>query len=230
MNIGTKTSRYLALAFLTLAPSIHAQLADTIWTGNAVVTIPAMSATDDNGNSLPYPKTTTALTFILPVEVWFWDNSKFLIVYRQEAMGADPSRGSLQPLIGEWTIPLGARVGQLSGISEVPYGSDLYEVRTGSVSKNGNKYSFTAEFRDTGDTSGYDSEWIYPGAKVLITGSFSLSGNTIKAKLTTAYSPNPSGPGGIKISGKAPSAGATLTQTDRKPSTEGVGAFLDDPD
>lgn len=91
----------------------RAQLADTIWTGNAKITIPALTATDQDGELLNYPKTITGLTFIVPVEVWFWNNSKFLIVYRQREMGADVARGELQPLIGEWEIPAEARVRSL---------------------------------------------------------------------------------------------------------------------
>ena len=230
MNIQIKKFWSFALAFLTLSPSIYAQLANTIWSGNAKVTIPALVACDEYGEELDFPKTTTGLTFILPVEVWFWDDSKFLIVYRQGEMGADPARGPLQPLIGEWTIPVGARLGQLTGVTEVPYGSDLYEVRTGSYSKTGGKYNCTAELRDTADLSGYDSESIYPGAKSLITGSFTVKNSTMTATLTAVMTPNPHGPGGIKAIGKKPSVTVTLTKIlDRTPSSEGVGVFLDDP-
>jgi len=217
------------MAVVSSCPFAQAQLADTIWSGNAKVTIPALVACDESGEALNYPKTTTGLTFILPVEVWFWDNSKFLIVYRQRDMGADPRRGALQPLIGEWTIPAAARKNQLSGVTEVPYGSDLYEIQTGSYRKSGSKYNFTAELRDTGDLTGYDSDTIFPNAKSVITGSFSLKGNTMNATLTAVSTPNPHGPGGIKTLGKSPSATVILTKTGRIPSSEGVDVFLDDP-
>jgi len=206
----------------------NAQLTDTIWSGNAKATIPALVAYE-SGNPLDYPKTITGLTLIIPVEVWFWDSSKFLIVYRQRDMGADPARGALQPLIGEWTIPVAARTGLLNGISEVPYGSDLFEVRTGSYRKSGGKYIFTAEQRDTADLSGYDSEWIYPNGKTLITGSFSVKNSTMTATLTVVRTPNPIGPNSIKTLGRNPSATVILTKTNRNPSSEGVGVFLDDP-
>jgi len=229
MNIA-KQCLLSAVAWVVVSAPSHAQqLADTIWSGNAKVTIPALVACDENGKAMDYPKTTTGLTFIMPVEVWFWDSSKFLIVYRQRDMGADPARGALQPLIGEWTIPVAARQGLLNGISEVPYGSDLYEVRTGSYRKSGGKYFFTAEQRDTADLSGYDSEWIYPNAKTLFTGSFTVKNSTMSATLTAVSTPNPHGPGGIKTLGKNPSATVILTKTTKNPSSEGVGVFLDDP-
>lgn len=206
-----------------------AQLADTIWSGNAKVTIPALVACDGDGNPLDYPKTITGLTFILPVEVWFWDASKFLIVYRQGDMGADPMRGALQPLIGEWNIPAAARIDQLDGVEVIPYGSDIYEIQTGSYTKKGNKYTFTAELRDTEDRSGDDGSWIYPDASTVITGSFTVKNITMSATMTVAFNPNPQGPGNLKTVGKNPSATVTLTKTSRTPSSEGVDAFLDVP-
>ena len=218
------------LSFLTFSIcSSHAQLADTIWKGNAQLTIPALTACDEKGYPLPYPKTTTNLTFIVPVEVWFWDNSKFLIVYRQRDMGADPKRGELQPVIGEWAIPVAARKNQLSGVTKVPYGSDLFEIQTGSYQKSGGKYSFRAVQRDTRDLNGYDSDYIFPNAQTVITGSFSLKGNNMNATLTAVSTPNPIGPSGVKFSGKNPSGSVSLTKTNRKPSTDGVDVFLDDP-
>jgi hypothetical protein len=210
----SKLALYVCITLFLGCPIAQAQLADTIWSGNAKITIPALTATDQNGGLLDYPKTITGLTFILPVEVWFWNNSKFMIVYRQRDMGADPAREELQPLIGEWEIPLDARTGLLSGVSVVSYGSDLYEVQTGSYAKKGNKYTFTADERDTADRFGYDSEWIYPNAKSLVTGSFTLRGSSLTATLVFTESPNPVGPGKLKAIGKT-SAKATLTKSNR---------------
>jgi hypothetical protein len=225
----SKMAFYVCMTLFLGCAMGRAQLADTIWSGNAKVSIPSLTATDEQGNLLEYPKTITGLTFIVPVEVWFWSSSKFLIVYRQRDMGADPVRGLLQPLIGEWAIPVEAQKGQLSGISEVPYGSDLYEIQTGNYTKKGSNYTFTAERRDTEDRSGNDAEWIYPNSKMVVTGSFSLGrGSTLSASLTAVMTPNPDGPGGIKVNGKT-TATANLTRTNRKPSTEGVQVFLDGP-
>ena len=215
------------LSFFSSIMSTQAQLADTIWSGNAKITIPKLTATDRAGRLLDYPKTITGVTFVVPVEVWFWNNSKFLIVYRQRDMGADVARGELQPLFGEWAIPPEARVGLLSGVSVVPYGSGLFEIQTGRYAKKGNKYTFTGEKRDTGDFSGYDSEWIFSGARSLVTGSFTLKGSTtLSSSLTLTEAPSPTGPSGLKASGKT-TATATLKKSNRKPSTEGVDVFLD---
>lgn len=206
----SKKALFVCMTLFLGCVMAQAQLADTIWFGNAKITIPALTATDQDGGLLNYPKTITGLTFILPFEVWFWNNSKFMVVYRQRDMGADPARGELQPLIGEWGIPAEARVGLLSGVSVVPYGSDLFEVQTGSYAKKGKQYTFTAEQSDTGDRFGYDSDWIYPNAKRLVTGSFTLSGSSLTATLVFTETPNPVGPGKLKAIGKT-SAKATLT-------------------
>jgi hypothetical protein len=225
----SKTALFVCITLFLGCAMGQAQLADTIWSGNARVTVPALTACDQNGNPLPYPQTITKLTFVFPVEVWFWSDSKFLIVYRQRDMGADPMRGELQPLIGEWEIPSEARVGLLSGVSVVPYGSDLFEIQTGSYAKKGNKYTFTAEQRDTEDRSGYDFEWIFPDARQLVTGSFTLKGTTLSSSLTFTQTKNPIGPYQLKTTGKNTTATATLTKSSRQPSTVGVDVFLDGP-
>jgi hypothetical protein len=228
---NSKMALFICMTLFLGCVMARAQLADTIWTGNAKITIPALTATDQDGELLDYPKTITGLTFILPVEVWFWNNSKFLIVYRQRDMGANPDKGELQPLIGEWEIPPEARVGLLTGESVVPYGSELFEIQTGSYSKKGNKYTFTAEQRDTEDRRGYDSDYIFlnVNARQLVTGSFTLKGTTLSSSLTFTQTPNPIGPNGLKTTGKNTSATAILTKSNRKPSTVGVDVFLDGP-
>jgi hypothetical protein len=225
----SKTALFVCMTLFLGCVMSRAQLADTIWSGNAKITIPSLTATDQDRKLLDYPKTITGLTFILPVEVWFWNNSKFLIVYRQRDMGADPARGELQPLIGEWEIPAEARVGLLTGESVVPYGSELFEIQTGSYAKKGNKYTFTAEQRDTEDRRGYDDKYILPGARQLVTGSFTLKGTTLSSSLTFTETPNPIGPNQLKTTGKNTTVTATLTKTNRKPSTVGVDVFKDDP-
>jgi len=225
----SKMAFYVCMTLFLGCAMGRAQLADTIWSGNAKVTIPTLTATDQYGELLAYPKTITGLTFILPVEVWFWNNSKFLIVYRQRDMGANPDKEELQPLIGEWEIPPESRVGLLTGVSVVPYGSELFEIQTGSYAKKGNKYTFTAEQSDTEDRRGYDREWIFPDARQLVTGSFTLKGTTLSSSLTFTQTPNPIGPNGLKATGKNTSATAILTKSNRKPSTVGVDVFLDGP-
>jgi hypothetical protein len=227
-----KKQQLIAICFcfwLALAGTSEAQLANTIWRGDAKLTIPALTKYDNNADPLPYPKTTTGVSIIVPVEVWFWDRSKFLVVFRQGEFGFDPERAALQPLIGEWTIPVVAQTGQLVGETSVPPGSDIYESRTGSYNKVGNRYSFTARKTDT--ATGNNDNIIYPGASLVLSGSFGFNGkNTQKLSGTASFlqTPNPVGPNGIYVAGVS-LASFTLNKVSPTPSSTGLDVFLNQP-
>jgi len=221
-------SFWLALAGTSQAQTSQVQLADTIWRGDAKLTIPALTQYDNNADPLPYPKTTTGVSVIVPVEVWFWDSSKFLVVFRQGEFGFDPERAALQPWIGEWTIPVAARTGQLVNKQAVPYGSGIFEIQTGSYTKKGNKYSFSARAADTG---GNNYEVIYPGASYVLTGSFGVNRkNTQKLSGTASFlqTPNPIGPNSIYAAGVC-LASFSLNKVSSTPSSTGVEVFVDQP-
>jgi len=230
MNLMNKQQLTIACIsfWLALAGTSQAQLANTIWRGDAKLTIPALTQYDNNADPLPYPKTTTGVSIIVPVEVWFWDSSKFLVVFRQGEFGFDPERAALQPWIGEWTIPVAARTGLLANKTIVPYASDdIFESRTGSYSKVGNKYSFTARKTDT--ATGNNDNLIYPGASQVLTGSFSLK-NAQKLSGTASFlqTPNPIGPGQISVAGVC-LASFSLNKVSSTPSSTGVEVFVDQP-
>lgn len=233
MIISMNKTKLIALIFslclLGMSGNLHAQLADTIWSGNATITIPSVTQYQ-NGLPLRYPKTVSNLSFILPVEVWFWDASKFLVVFRQRDFGAAPDRAPLQPAIGEWTIPVAARRGSLTGVSRVPTTQPgLFEIETGRYSAGrGGAFTFTAEQRDISNLAGFDRDWIYRGYRTLMTGSARLlNSRTLSATLTAVTTPNPGGPNLMKYVGAKPSAVVTLTKTSRRPSVTGVGDFVD---
>jgi hypothetical protein len=214
---------------VALAGTSQAQLANTIWRGDAKLTIPALTQYDNNADPLPYPKTTTGISVVVPVEVWFWDSSKFLVVFRQGEFGFDAERAALQPLIGEWTIPVAARTGQLVGETTVPYDiSSIFESRTGSYTKKGNRYSFTARKTDT--ATGNNGDYIYPGASQVLTGSFAFDRkNAQKLSGTASFlqTPNLIGPGQISVAGVS-LASFSLTKLPSTPSSTGVDV-LNDP-
>jgi len=229
MNLMNKQQLTIACIsfWLALAGTSQAQLANTIWRGDAKLTIPALTQYDNNADPMPYPRTTTGISVIVPVEVWFWDSSKFLVVFRQGEFGFDPERAALQPLIGEWTIPVAARTGQLVGETSVPYGSDIFESRTGSYTKVGNRYSFTAQSKDT--ATGNNSGVIYPGAKLVLTGTFGLkNAQNLNGTASFLQTPNPIGPGGIYVAGVS-LATFSLTKVSPTPSSSGVEVFVDQP-
>ena len=229
MNLMNKQQLTIACFsfWLALAGTSQAQLANTIWRGDAKLTIPALTQYDNNADPMPYPRTTTGISVIVPVEVWFWDSSKFLVVFRQREFGFDPARASLQPLIGEWAIPVAARTGQLVGKTTVPYGSSIFESRTGSYAQVGNKISFTAQAKDT--ATGNNEGFIYPGAKYVLTGSFGFRGaQNLQGTASFLQTPNPIGPSGIYVAGVS-LATFSLAKVSPTPSSTGVEVFVDQP-
>jgi|GEM_PF-3085779 hypothetical protein len=229
MNLMNKQQLTIACIsfWLALAGTSQAQLANTIWRGDAKLTIPALTQYDNNADPMPYPRTTTGISVIVPVEVWFWDSSKFLVVFRQGVFGSDPARASLQPLIGEWAIPTAARTGLLANKTIVPYGSGIYESQTGTYAQVGNKYSFTAQSKDT--ATGNNSGVIYPGAKLVLTGTFGLkNAQNLNGTASFLQTPNPIGPGGIYVAGVS-LATFSLTKVSPTPSSSGVEVFVDQP-
>jgi hypothetical protein len=218
---------YAGLLFFAVNP-VQAQFADSIWTGNAKITLPALSVVAD-GVVQKAPSTTTNVTFQVPVEVWFWDDGTFLVCLDQKATGANPDRAPLQPLIGEWTIPVACRVGALAGVTQLPYGGNMFEVQTGKINFNSRKKNgtFEAVQRDTTTQEG-EEEYIYPKAQQKLSGSFRLlNSSKISLSGTIITIPNPIGPNGLKYLGRAPSVQMELSKSNRKPSVEGV-ARLDD--
>jgi len=196
MNNHINRTLLSAFAFLILPAISYAQLADTIWTGNAKVTIPKLNFYSD-GNLLADPKTVSALSMIIPVEIWFWDSSTFIVSMDMRKLDAGPDTPDLQPLFGEWIIPLGARIGSLAGVTVVPYGlGDYFEQKTGSYSFNAKskKGTFQAQQKDT-VIKDFDVGDITPGCSRNLKGSFRLQGaNTMKVTGTTFDIPNPIGP------------------------------------
>lgn len=109
-------------------------LANTIWTGNAKFTVPKLNVYSD-GTQLQDPKTVSTLAMIIPVEIWFWDSSTFVVSANMRKLDVAPDTPDLQPFFGQWVIPVAARIGGLAGVSVVPYGlGDYFEEKTGTYS------------------------------------------------------------------------------------------------
>jgi hypothetical protein len=208
LNNAMKTINSLFLFSLVLAGFVTSgwsqSLNNTIWKGTATVKIPALTPYRD-GVQKQYPAVvTTGLTFTIPVEAWFRTPTTFLIVLDQRAIGADPERAKLQPLIGSWT--------------GVTYGSSNKKSYTGTYGSN----KFKATKRQLVRTS-----WSYVGTET-VQGSYRLV-NQARMGISGTFtsSPNPSGPNGPKYSGGVPTFTAVLSKTARRPSAEIANAFSD---
>lgn len=203
-----KISLIEALLFFTmiLGPQAWAQSVNyTIWQGTATVKIPALTQYRD-GRPQSFPTVPSGLTMTLPVEAWFLTSTEFVVVLDQRAVGAEPTRAKLQPLIGSWR-----------GIS---YGNSQNKRQTGTYNTSTKRFSAVRERLVSSSSS-------YRGRSTL-QGSYSLPSPTrmsVSGSYTT--SPNPGGPNTIKYANGVPSFTAILTKTSRQPSREVANAFSD---
>ena len=202
-----KTINSLFLFSLVLAGFVTSgwsqSLNNTIWKGTATVKIPALTPYRD-GVQKQYPAVvTTGLTFTIPVEAWFRTPTTFLIVLDQRAIGADPERAKLQPLIGSWTgVTYGSGNKSYSGT----YGSNKFMATRRQLVRTSSSY--------VGTSTVQGSYRLVNQARMGISGTFTSS-------------PNPSGPNGLKYSGGVPTFTAVLSKTARRPSAEIANAFSD---
>lgn len=203
----------LLLAVWTCLSAVSSQaqtnpLVDTIWEGR--VRISSLSPLlYESGVANPDLQAVNVSTF-LPVEVWFVDGSKFLVVVRRE---------KIEPLVGEpspYTYELVA--GLHPDDKDFPGGGGRY-VTSATYARKGSSYTFlaTQECVQTG------TSWSI-GSKTTITGKFSLRGNVLNLQSATlVYAPNPLGPSDFKLNPPLPRFSGTLNKTVRKPSTEFPG-------
>ena len=76
--------------FRLLITPLHAQLADTIWEGTQWISSINMVNLKPDG-SANFPSLLGA-RIKLPLEIWFWDNTHFGIVFRNDRWGFDDGR------------------------------------------------------------------------------------------------------------------------------------------
>ena len=77
-------------AWLSFHNSLHAQLANTIWEGTQWISSINMVNLKPDG-SANFPSLLGA-RINLPLEIWFWDNTHFGIVFRNDRWGFDVGR------------------------------------------------------------------------------------------------------------------------------------------
>lgn len=79
------------LLFVVSAPALsRAQLADTIWEGTQWISSINLGSLKPNGFQ-DFPALMGA-RFNLPLEIWFWDNTRFGVVFRNDRWGFEGRR------------------------------------------------------------------------------------------------------------------------------------------
>jgi len=198
--VSLRTWALALLLAVFFGPPARAQLADTIWEGTQWISSVNAVSLKPNGNE-NFPALMGA-RFNLPLEIWFWDNTHFGIVFRNDRWGFE-----------------GRRKGEFTGHGEANK-SFTYRLRGGSG-------SFSArEFNDYFGLESYAGRLIFRGTKLTTervtyaapTSGF-LYGNTALADIP------------CKRIGKLPVFDKTVwTKTNRRPSVaKDEPGYLTDP-
>ena len=204
----------------------RAQLADTIWEGNVILS--GLTLQKVQGGVLQSGPNLSNASLTLPVEIWFWDDSNCGVVFRRDKWGLNPeefaymSDGDLDgnPL-PEWVAwykkgPKYVGGGSLSPMSSNSNGrettTDLY---TYNASKRTGTFLQQTIYNTPNDT-------FNAGALMKIAGGFRLSNlNTlVPQKIVFSLTPNPIGSNSYRTSGKVAVRAGSFTKTLRIPSIE----------
>lgn len=193
----------VAVCVFSSAPSsLHAQLADTIWEGTQWISSINMVYLKPDG-SANFPSLLGA-RINLPLEIWFWDNTHFGIVFRNDRWGFDDDQ---------------MRKGEYSGHGE--------EFKTYAYRLKGKAGSFSA--REYDDYFGLES---YAG-RLVLQGNKLTTDRVTYAAPTSRYLNGSAKLANFpcKQIGKLPVFDKTVwTKTNRKPSlAKDEPGYLTDP-
>ena len=193
----------LAIYVLSLAASsLHAQLADTIWEGTQWISSINMVNLKPDG-SANFPSLLGA-RINLPLEIWFWDNTHFGIVFRNDRWGFDDDQ---------------MRKGEYSGHGE--------EFKTYTYRLKGMAGTFSArEYDDYFGLESYAGRLVLQGKKLITDRVTYAAPNSRYLHGSAKLANNP-----CKQIGKLPVFDKTVwTKTNRKPSlAKDEPGYLTDP-
>ena len=192
-------------AWLSFQNPLHAQLADTIWEGTQwISSINMVSLKPDGSASFP---SLLGARINLPLEIWFWDNTHFGIVFRNDRWGFDGGRLS------------GMRKGEYSGHGD--------EFKNYTYRLKGKAGTFSA--REYDDYFGLES---YAG-RLVLQGNKLTTDRVTYAAPTSRYLDGSARLANFpcKQIGKLPVFDKTVwTKTNRKPSlAKDESGYLTDP-
>jgi hypothetical protein len=187
-------------AWLSFQNPLHAQLANTIWEGNANVSSFSLQPCVDG-----IPKTDLTIQGLkvqVPFEIWFLDNENLLVVGRRDKIGGDPANQKYFLLWGKF-----------------PSKESVTDVRRGTYarSRSAGSYAFQCERLRIGASSATT----YQGSRISMTGSFLFKNGVISiTKAVLTQTPNPGGPNKPKLLGAPKFAFGKLVKSRRIPSEE----------
>ena len=206
------------ILFFSFALPVRAQLSDTIWEGT--VTLSGLSLQKVAGGLLqPGPNLANA-SVTLPVEIWFWNNSNWGVVFRRDKWGLNPRKPFYVEFlqVGEEQVYFSQERQYEGGGSQAPVYEPSRETITDLYTYNPSRRSGTFSQRILYLVGGSTRD---AGATLSLSGRFSLRGNTITAQnIIFAIAPNPWGRESYRTSGRLRIVASPFTKTNRKPSVE----------
>ena len=212
-------------------------LADTIWEGNAEITIPKLVWKKERPK-FNRVETVSTLKYQVPIQIWFWgknDNpsNAVSLCFPQRKIGADPARAELAMFLGQiptwasrqWEEILARRPGVDGEIHLYPgnVGLYFYSPRNGKL---------TFRMRAVLDLPKYNDVWDYR-----LEGSGTISGKNLKRATFVVTSPTtasrllpdvPVRPGDrnlISFQGNITGAVLNIVKSTSKPSDQGPAQF-----
>jgi hypothetical protein len=148
---------FIAAAVFSLsltATPLNAQLADTIWEGTQWISSINIASLKPDG-SANFPSLLGA-RFNLPLEIWFWDNTHFGIVFRNDRWGFEGRRKGEYTGHPEANKVFTYRLKGKAGTFSVKEFDDYFalQVYSGRLTLNGNKLT-TDRVTYSAPTSGF---------------------------------------------------------------------------
>ena len=189
----------------------RAQLADTIWEGNVILSGLTLKKVQ-GGVAQSGPNLSNA-SVALAVEIWFWDNSNCGVVFRRDKWGLNPEEFAYMSDVDLDGNPLPAPVFWYKQGPKFVGGG-----RLSPMSSNSNGRETTTDLYIYNAANGTFNA----GAMMKITGNFRLSNpNTlVPQNVIFSLTPNPVGRNSYQTSGKVSVRAGNFTKTLRIPSLE----------
>ena len=172
----------LMLAFIIFSGTLAKAnpLADTIWDGNAEITVPKLAWKKERPK-FNRVETVSTIKFQVPIQLWFWganDNpaNAMSVCFNARKVGADPLRAELTMLFGQlpsWAIEQLKQIHQRRpGKSDTVY---LWPGSYGLYNFNKRTKKATVQLRNVNESTGSDD----PTIDWRIEGSISTAANRI---------------------------------------------------
>lgn len=209
-------------------------LADTIWDGNAEITVPKLVWKKERAK-FSRVETVSTIKFQLPIQIWFWGKNDdptnaMSICFNQRKVGADPLRAELTMPLGQ--LP-GWAINQLQQIHDRrPRKADtiyLFPGNYGTYAFNSRTKKATFLLRNCDETDDVVIDWRFEGsiafsANRITAASFVLTQPTSLSRIDS-YPVRPGDENLISFQGNITGTVLNIVKASGKPSDQAAAQF-----